>query len=109
MKKLIFFLVLTVWLMSSTSAFAAPGQAISGGYQVVDTITVGNYPLGIAFNPRNGYLYVANASDDTVSVIDGAANTVIATIPVGSSPRGVAYDPRTGDMYVSETQCSHVC
>jgi len=37
--------------------------------------------------------YVTNASDDTVSVIDTATNTVTATVPAGSSPRGIAFSP----------------
>ena len=38
---------------------------------------------------------------DTVSVIDGATNTVTATIPVGSAPDGVGVDPATGTVYVT--------
>jgi len=37
----------------------------------------------------------------TVSVINGATNTVIATIPVGTWPVGVAYDPSNGYIYVT--------
>ncbi|HXD10131.1 MAG TPA: hypothetical protein VN653_08720, partial [Anaerolineales bacterium] len=103
MKTVIFFLVLTVLLISSTSAFVVQGQARSGGYQVIGTINVGNFPVGIAFNPRNGYMYVTNESEATVSVIDAATNEVIATVPVGLSPRAVTYNTRNGDMYVSNT------
>jgi hypothetical protein len=48
--NLIMAIVLTLLLIGPTSAFAAQGQ-VSGTYQVVDTITVGSYPIGIAFNP----------------------------------------------------------
>ena len=37
--------------------------------EVVDTISVGAYPYGIAFNPHNGLMYVANSGSNTVSVI----------------------------------------
>ena len=103
MKKSIFVLLLAGWLLGSTPALAAPAQAARSASRVIETIAVGHYPLGIAFNPRNGDLYVANESDKTVSVIDGATDKVIATIPVGSSPREFTYSPRSGDMYVSET------
>src|SRR6266540_4936514 len=92
-------ILLTILLISSTSAFAA--RKISGSYQVVDTISVGSYPVGIAFNPRNGYVYVTNESDATVSVIKATTNTVVATVEVGLSPRAVTYNSRNGDMYVS--------
>jgi hypothetical protein len=36
---------------------------------VIAIILVGDFPEGIAFNPDNGNLYVANSGDDTVSVI----------------------------------------
>ena len=103
MNKFVSILVLAAWLQGSMPALAAQVQAVRAAPHVVETIPVGEYPLGIAFNPRNGNLYVANTNDDTVSVIDGAANAVVATIPVGSSPRGLAYAARSGDMYVSET------
>ena len=56
-------------------------------------------PVGVAYDPSNGYIYVTDCGSDTVSVINGT--TVIATIPVGSCPRGVAYDPSNGYIYVA--------
>lgn len=101
MKNLIFCFVVALLLFASTSTFVAQGQ--SSAYQVADTISVGRAPIGIAFNPRNGYLYVTNESDATVSVINAATNTVVAIVPVGLSPRAVTYNARNGDMYVSNT------
>ena len=37
--------------------------------------------------------YITNNSDNSVSVIDTATNTVTATIPVGDGPFGVAVTP----------------
>src|SRR5262245_21585958 len=95
-------IVLTVLLVDPMSVFASPAT-ISSGYRVVDTIPVGSFPVGIAFNPRNGYMYVTNESDATVSIVNPATNTVIETVPVGLSPRAVTYNARNGDMYVSNT------
>jgi YVTN family beta-propeller protein len=44
--------------------------------------------------------YVTNNSDNTVSVIDTASNTVTATVPVGSSPFGVDVTPDGSRAYV---------
>jgi DNA-binding beta-propeller fold protein YncE len=41
---------------------------------VVTTISVGRAPWGVAINPENNRIYVANAWDSTVSVIDGAVH-----------------------------------
>ena len=46
-------------------------------------------------------IYVANFNSNTVSVIDGATNTVIATIPVGINPAGVDVNPLTDRIYVA--------
>jgi YVTN family beta-propeller protein len=40
--------------------------------------------------------YVADSSDDTVSVVDTSTNTVVTTIPVGDSPWGVEVAPAAG-------------
>jgi len=54
---------------------------------VVKTISVGTDPLGVAVTPDGSKVYVANQSDNTVSVIDTATNTVIGSpIPVGNVP-----------------------
>jgi YVTN family beta-propeller protein len=68
---------------------------------VIKTINVGNEPRQIAFDSHNGYLYVSNGGDDSVSVIDGKTNTVIDTISVGDSPEGIAFDSNSNRVYVA--------
>ena len=65
------------------------------------TENVGVEPLGVAVDPANDTVYVANSGDNTVSVIDGATSAVTATIGVGSQPAGIAVEPRTHLLYVS--------
>ena len=64
---------------------------------VVATVTVGTNPYGVAYG--NGFVYVANFSGNSVSVIDASTNTVTATVTVGTSPYGVAYG--NGFVYVA--------
>lgn len=61
---------------------ASPGGPAAG---IVATITVGSSPRGIAANPNTNRIYVAYGSS-TVSVIDGATQSVIKNITVGSNP-----------------------
>ena len=68
---------------------------------MVATIPVGNAPNAIAYDSRNGDLYVSSTNDNSVSVIDGSSNTVVATIPVGNVPYAITYDPNNGDLYVA--------
>ncbi len=46
-------------------------------------IPVGRAPKGLALSPDGKRLYVANRTDDTVSVVDTASHRVTATIPLG--------------------------
>jgi len=69
------------------------GNFVNTGY------VINPFPWGIAYDPSNGYIYVADWGWSIVSVING--KTVIATIPVGLEPEGVAYDPSNGYIYVT--------
>jgi YVTN family beta-propeller protein len=48
---------------------------------VTTTTPAGKLPLGLAVSPNNGTVYAANYTDNTVSVINAAANKVPHTIP----------------------------
>jgi len=50
---------------------------------VVARIPVGSAPKGLALSPDGKRLYVANRTDDTISVIDTAARKVSATLSLG--------------------------
>jgi YVTN family beta-propeller protein len=69
-------------------------------------VAVGDAPYQISAN-INGYLYVANQSAGTVSVVRISDNTSVATITVGSEPYGLAtvgtqlYIANTGSNTVS--------
>src|SRR2546428_12221555 len=72
----------------STEGLASSGPTPdSGGGAVVATIPVGDYPRGVAYDPGNGYIYVANTLSNNVSVISG--RTVVATNPVGNQARRI--------------------
>lgn len=70
---------------------------------VIQTITVGNNPRGIAINASGTRVYVANSTGTTISVIDTTTNpnTVIATLTAGQDPRGLAIDPAGAVLYVA--------
>jgi YVTN family beta-propeller protein len=63
-----------------------------------------SYPPAGTFDPNNGYIYVANAGNGTVSVISSSTNTVLAVLRVGSlwsSPSPPVLDPANGELLVS--------
>ncbi len=78
---------------------------------VVDSISVGYAPRGVAVDRRRGRVYVANECGDvrcgdepqpgTLSIIDGKARAVVASVPVGLGANGVAVNRCGTRVYVS--------
>jgi YVTN family beta-propeller protein len=66
---------------------------------------VGTEPLAAAVTPDATHVFVANANDNTVSVIATATNKVLTgpgfPIPVGDFPRGIAVTPDGKHVYVT--------
>jgi YVTN family beta-propeller protein len=75
----------TLWTTSKVNshvyAYSMPDLKFLGG------VKVGLVPDWITFTPDSKKLYVANAHDNTVSVIDVAARTELSRIRVGQIPK----------------------
>lgn len=69
--------------------------------KVIKTINVGSFPQGVSLSPITGCLYVANAGDDTVSIISSDTFSRMASVQVGDWPNDVAIDSITGQVFVS--------
>jgi YVTN family beta-propeller protein len=67
---------------------------------VVATVPAGNIPFGVAVNSVTNKTYVANYSDSTVTVIDGASNNT-TTVNVGLYPAAIAVNAVTNRIYVA--------
>ncbi len=63
------------------------------------TVTVGRFPTGLAL--AGGVLYVGNAGDGTVSVVDASGTVAGPPIPVGAQPSGLATSPDGRRLYVA--------
>ncbi len=81
---------------------------------VISTVTVGNYPQAVSVNPATNTIYVSNycgnqfgcnatPANGTVSVIDGATNTVTSTVTVGVGPSVIFTNPITNKIYVQNS------
>jgi YVTN family beta-propeller protein len=91
-------LTLSVVVVAVSSTFL--GLESAWADSVIKTIPV-ERPAGVAFNPSNNDMYVANFGGSTVSVIDSSTNTVVDTIVVGPGPHSFAFNPSNNDMYVT--------
>ena len=81
---------------------------------VVATVTVGNYPVSVAVNSVTNMIYVVNycgnqpgcnatSAPGTVSVVNGATNTVTHTVTVGYGPAIVLVNPITNKIWVQNS------
>src|SRR5262249_5390917 len=88
-------------------------SVVAGGpdeWKQVETVEVGLHPCGMAASPAGRFLYVANASSDTVSIIDTKTDKVVETVscrpearlPFGSGSNAVAVSPDGGTLYVAD-------
>lgn len=78
-------------------------SAIDETTNLITTIPVGNTSTGIAVNQTTNMVYVINDDDETLSVINGATNTVTATVNLPSYPNAVAVNPMTNTVYVTSS------
>jgi YVTN family beta-propeller protein len=68
---------------------------------VVWSVDVGSFSASVAVDRDLQKAFVANAGDNTVSVVDAADWNLLATIPVGREPIAVAVNQTTHRVYVS--------
>ena len=102
MKIRVFVAILLLSSTLSLTLGARPVHAASSSNTVIATVNVGNSPHGLAFDPVNSKMYVANTDSNTTSLVDSLTNMVTATIPVGTGPVAAAFDPATNNMYVAD-------
>lgn len=85
-------------------------QDISLCHGAWPTITVGNLPSSIAVDQATDTVYVTNAGDNTVTVLNGATCNAMdlsgggqrATVPVGLGPLGIFADDANHTVYVAD-------
>ena len=90
----------------------ADGGAAQRAVSLPPTVSVGNGPDGLAFDPATHTLYTSNQNANSVSVINTATCNAAHTrgcrqrvhsvsLPAGASPQGIAMDTVTGTIYVA--------
>jgi DNA-binding beta-propeller fold protein YncE len=67
--------------------------------QVLTTVRVGEWPIGVASGRDGQLLYAANERDGTVSIFTPAG--VVATLPIGPRLVDIASHPANGLVYVA--------
>ena len=94
----------TPMVADQTTGAATTGtvSVVNASGQVAATIDVGLRPAGMA--QANGFVYVANAYSDTISVINTTTNKVTRTIPVGVPLPNGAFGAGADDVAVVDNR-----
>lgn len=65
---------------------------------VLATVDVGMGAHGVVLSQDGARAYVSNAADNSVSVVDTAARSVLSAVSVGTKPNGIGYWYEMGGM-----------
>ena len=76
----------------------------------IGDVTVGKNPEGMAITPNGRYLFVANADDDSFTIIDLEERKVEATVDLrpyiqtayGTAPNAIAFSQDTKRVYIAQ-------
>lgn len=63
------------------------------------TVQVGETPVALAVAARSGRVFVANSSDQSVSMLDARTGAPLATMPLGHTPTALALDEAQGRVF----------
>jgi len=92
------------------------GIALQGSLSVIDIATrrvvkqivLGRHPESMALSRDGNRLFVVNANDDTISVVDTSRDELVRTVELplqagfGASPSAIAVSPNDGRIFVAE-------
>jgi YVTN family beta-propeller protein len=68
---------------------------------IVDSVSVGAVPNGIAFHPSEPMVYVSSAGTGEVAEISTTTKAVLRTFDVGGTPQGLAVAPDGSELYIA--------
>jgi YVTN family beta-propeller protein len=102
----------SVVLLNASGTALTPRTLLSAPshpeHAVLPSITVGRAPRAVAVAEQIRRVYVANAGDNSLSVLDARTGAVLRTVPVGAAPAAVAVDEPTRRVFVAEAGANSV-
>jgi YVTN family beta-propeller protein len=95
------------WLKASVVGLALLVAPAAARYQTI-AVRVGKGPVDVAVNQATNMVYAANALSRTVTVIDGATNTVTASVPLAFEPAELLCDPTADLLFCRSADSPHL-
>lgn len=95
-----------IWVTNHELDLLTPIQAADNpnDFVVHLAMLVGDGPWGVAYNPANNYVYVANSLDSSVTIVDATTREVLTTLAEPfNRPYHLAANTATGKVYVANS------
>ena len=67
--------------------------------EIVGSVALPGPADGLAYNPKNGLVYVCHEDGEDVWVVDPSAQKIVTTIKIPTDPEFVVYDPATDRVF----------
>src|SRR4051794_4812210 len=93
----------TAWTANPGNTTKTPSVGVVDltAFTEVAEIPVGNGPVALTFNSASSQLYCVNSTDNTVTIISTADNSVAATVAVGAKPIAAVTAANVGFTFVA--------
>ncbi len=101
-------IILLMVVLSFSYSYFISGIQSTWAATLENTITVGEGPSALAFNPSDDNLYMANFNSGDISTIDTSTNTIEDTITVGEGLFALAFNPSDDNLYVANFNSGNV-
>jgi YVTN family beta-propeller protein len=75
---------------------------------ILNNVTVGYDPSGIAYNPNSHNMYIVSYGSGTVTVVDGMSHSIIENIFVNGAGGKPVYNPSNNALYILDNANSEV-
>ena len=91
-------------VVDEEAAVVVIDATVAAGASVLARIATGKGPHDLAFSADGALVFVTNAGDGTVSVIDARRLEKVADLRTGSRPIAIAWSPLAAAAYVADEQ-----
>jgi len=78
------------------------------GQWIDTTVSVGSFPIALAYNPANNKVYCANWGSNGITIIDGETNAIIGGAGAGARPHKLFYNQLHNKVYCVNSESDDI-
>ncbi len=85
---------------STTGSEAGAGVLSGDPLELRDVVPLQTFPTGVAYDPANDRLLVADPAGDEIYEVDAATEQIVGNVSAGAYPTALGFDPASDTVYV---------